>query len=44
MINEPPPLHEGYSRGPNIKALKARGVINHGSTLVSKQQIPEEFA
>ena len=34
MINNPPPLNRDYSRDPNIKALKRRGFINHGSTLV----------
>ena len=33
MINEPPPLNREYNRDPNIKALKRRGFINHGSTL-----------
>ena len=33
MINEPPPLNRDNNRDPNIKALKRRGFINHGSTL-----------
>ena len=35
MINKPPPLNRDYNRDPNIKALKRRGFINHGSTLSS---------
>ena len=34
MINKPPPLNGDYDRDPNIKALKGRGFINHGSTLL----------
>ena len=34
MINKPPPLKRDYNRDPYIKALKRRGFINHGSTLV----------
>ena len=34
MINKPPALHRDYSRDPNIKALKRRGFISHGSTLI----------
>ena len=33
MINKPPPLNRDDNRNPNIKALKRRGFINHGSTL-----------
>ena len=33
MINKPPPLNRDYDRDPNIKALKRRGFLNHGSTL-----------
>ena len=33
MTNNPPPLHRDYDRDPNIKALKRKGFINHGSTL-----------
>ena len=33
MINKPPPFNRDYNRDPNIKALKGRGFINHGSTL-----------
>ena len=33
MINKPPPHNMGYNRDPDIKALKRRGFINHGSTL-----------
>ena len=33
MITKPPPLNGDYNRDPNIKALKRRGFINHGSTL-----------
>ena len=32
-MNKPPPLNRDYNRDPNIKALKTRGFINHGSTL-----------
>ena len=33
LINKPLPLNGDYSKDPNIKALKRRGFINHGSTL-----------
>ena len=33
MIYKHPPLNRDYHRGPSIKALKRRGVVNHGSTL-----------
>ena len=33
LINKPPPFNKGYNRDPNIKALKRREFINHGSTL-----------
>ena len=33
MKNKPPPLNRDYNRDPNIKALKRRGFVNHGSTL-----------
>ena len=39
MINKPPPLNRDYDRDPNIKALKRRGLINHGSTLESSRGI-----
>ena len=35
MINEPHPLNRDYNGDPNMKALKRRGFITHGSTLVS---------
>ena len=34
MIHKPPPLNRDYTRGPNVWALKRRGFINQGSTLV----------
>ena len=34
MINELPPLNRDYDRDPNIKALRRKGFLNHGSTLV----------
>ena len=33
MINNPPPTNGDHNRDPNIKALKNRGFIHHGSTL-----------
>ena len=33
LINKPPLLDRDYNTDPNIKALKRRGFINHGSTL-----------
>ena len=33
LISKPPPLNREHNRDPNIKALKRRGFINHGSTL-----------
>ena len=33
MINHPPPVSGEYNRNPNIKALKGRGPIHHGSTV-----------
>ena len=35
-MNKPPPLNMDYKRDPNIWALKRRGFINHGSTLVEE--------
>ena len=32
LINKPAALDRDYNRDPNIKALKRRGSINHGST------------
>ena len=32
VMNKPPPLNRDYNRDPNIKALKKRGFINHGSS------------
>ena len=32
MIHNPPPLNGDYNKDPNMKALKRRGFINHGST------------
>ena len=41
MINKPPPLNRDDNKDPNIKALKRRGFINHGSTLLQpKPQTP----
>ena len=37
MINKTPPLNRDYNRDPNMKALKRRGFINHGSTLSGLQ-------
>ena len=34
MINKPTLINRGYNRDPNIKALKRRGFLNHGSTLL----------
>ena len=34
LINKPPPSNRDYNRNPNIKALRKRGFINHGSTLL----------
>ena len=33
MINKPSPLDTDSNKDPKIKALKRRGLINHGSTL-----------
>ena len=33
MIIRHPPLNKDDNRDPNIKALKRRGFMNHGSTL-----------
>ena len=33
LMNKPPPQNREYNRDPNVKALKRRGCINHGSTL-----------
>ena len=33
LINKPPPQNRDYNRVPNIKALRSRESINHGSTL-----------
>ena len=33
VISKPSPLNRDYNRDPNIKALKDRGFINHGSPL-----------
>ena len=33
MIKKNPPLDRDSNRDPNIKAMKRRGVINHGSPL-----------
>ena len=35
MIHKPPPLNRDLNGDPNIKALKRKGFINHGCTLVS---------
>ena len=35
QTHEHPPLNRDYNRDPYIKALKRRGVINHGSTLAA---------
>ena len=32
-IIKPPPLNRDYNRDPNLKALKSKGVIDHGFTL-----------
>ena len=34
VMNKPSLLNKDYNRDPTIKALKKRGCINHGSTLV----------
>ena len=44
LINKPLPLTGGYSRDPNIKALKRSGFINHGSTLRFMDVTPENGA
>ena len=36
MINKPPPLNREYNGDPNIKAIKTKWCINHGSTLPKK--------
>ena len=33
--NKPPPLNGDHNRAPEIKAIKRRGFINHGSKLTS---------
>ena len=33
LINKPPALNRDYNGGPNTKAFKRRGFMNHGSTL-----------
>ena len=33
-MNEPPPVNRDHDRDPNIKTLKRRGLINHGSTVL----------
>ena len=33
-MNKPPPLDRDYNRDPNIKALKKRRFMNHGSALL----------
>ena len=44
VINKPPPLNRDYNRDPNIKALKRRGFINHGSTpYCLRVALPVEF-
>ena len=42
LINKPPPLNRD-NRDPNIKALKGRGFINHGSTLPKKSPKPRSL-
>ena len=38
MINKSPPLSRDYNRNPNIRALKRRWSINHGSALFRKAE------
>ena len=35
VINKPSPLQRDYNGDPNMKALKRRGFLNHGSTSIS---------
>ena len=37
MINKPPDIriHKDYNGDPSIEALKMRGLVHHGSTLVN---------
>ena len=39
MTNKPPPLSRDDNSNPNIKALKRRGFINHGSTVPKFQKL-----
>ena len=43
LVN-PLPLIKDYNRDPNMKALKRRGCINHGSTLPCKKACLGKFS
>ena len=36
LINKPFALHRDYNKDRNIQALKRRGFLNHGSTLITQ--------
>ena len=44
MIHKPPPHNRDDNRDPNIKALKRKGFINHGSTLIGNVGMSKLYA